>query len=221
MLRKTCWRSTRLPSWYGIVPSWSILTPSRSVILTPSWSGVANFFTTTIFPRLFRAASRRLGRSMRRTTPASSSATTPDRRWAISISRMSPADDQRPSCSPGTKLGGWRPTSPSCRSYCGGRRHPSKSQASRCDAAIWSLLGDKRTICGHRKSVAHDSLQTLDTVAIGSVYLVRRSSSNGALACTKQACWLNFKDTCPKTPACAPRQARPPFCRERRTAARS
>jgi hypothetical protein len=38
------------------------------------------------------------GRSKKQTTHASSSATTPGRRWAISISRMSPADDQRPSC---------------------------------------------------------------------------------------------------------------------------
>ncbi len=38
-----------------------------------------------------RAASRRPGRSMRQTTPASSSATLPRRRSDISISRMSPA----------------------------------------------------------------------------------------------------------------------------------
>jgi hypothetical protein len=36
---------------------------------------------------------------MRQTTPASSSGTAPDRRSRISISRTSPAGDQRPSCS--------------------------------------------------------------------------------------------------------------------------
>ncbi len=97
---------------------------------------------------------------MRRTTRAISGATTPGRRSAISISRTSPAGARRQSCSPGTMRGGWRSTSPNCRSYCGGRPHPSKvPEASRCDAAIWSLLGDKRTSCGHRKSVAHDPIR--------------------------------------------------------------
>jgi len=45
------------------------------------------------------AASRRPGRSMRQTTPASSSATAPDRRSAIFTLRMSRGDDQWQSCS--------------------------------------------------------------------------------------------------------------------------
>jgi hypothetical protein len=36
------------------------------------------------------------------------------------------------------------------------RRPTPPNEPSRCDAAIWSLSGDKRTSCGHRKSVAHD-----------------------------------------------------------------
>jgi len=104
-----------------------------------------------------RAASHLPGLLMRRTTPALSYATTPGRRSGISISRMSPADDQRPSCSPGTMRGGWRSTSPNCRSYCGGRRHPSKSPSHRAATQrFWSLLGDKRTLRGHPESVAPD-----------------------------------------------------------------
>jgi hypothetical protein len=40
------------------------------------------------------------------------------------------------------------------------RRPTPPNEPSRCDAAIWSLSGDKRTSCGHRKSVAHDPDQT-------------------------------------------------------------
>ena len=46
-----------------------------------------------------RAAFRRLGPSMRATTPASSSATRPARRSATSTSRTSPVGARRPSCS--------------------------------------------------------------------------------------------------------------------------
>ena len=36
------------------------------------------------------------------------------------FSRRSPVGARRPSCSPGTRRGGWRSTSPSCRSCCDG-----------------------------------------------------------------------------------------------------
>ena len=60
------------------------------------------------------AASRRRGRSMRQTTPASSFATTTGRRLGISMSRRNPVGARRPSCAQGTRRGGWRSTLPSC-----------------------------------------------------------------------------------------------------------
>jgi hypothetical protein len=64
------------------------------------------------------AASRRLG-TLRKLTPASSSATPTGRRWPMSISRMSRDGARRPSCLPATGPGGSLRTSTSCRScYC-------------------------------------------------------------------------------------------------------
>ena len=63
----------------------------------------------------------------------SSSATRTGRRSAISILRKSPADNQRPSYSPGTRRGARRSTSPSCRSCCGGsnKRHKRFGRSTR------------------------------------------------------------------------------------------
>ncbi len=69
-----------------------------------------------------RPLSRTLDARRRTTTPASSSVTRTVRRSAISISRMSPVGDPRPSHPPGTRRGGSRPTLPNCRSCCVSRR---------------------------------------------------------------------------------------------------
>ena len=54
-------------------------------------------------------------------------------RSASSILRKSPADNQRPSYSPGTRRGARRSTSPSCRSCCGGsnKRHKRFGRSTR------------------------------------------------------------------------------------------
>jgi len=77
---------------------------------------------------------------------------------AIFISAMNHSVARRPTGSPGTKLGGWRPTSPSCRSYCGGRPNPSKSPRHR--AAMQRHLRFRGRI-GHHKLAPSRPLLTL------------------------------------------------------------